>query len=218
MKSNDPLSMAGLIHDLNNVFQTLVGVAVQLEEHPEFAKLAATVLRSVERGQRIAAGMQNDHAEWTPLESVLTQAEAFVSDFQAASRGPAIIIIRDLQPGIELDGHWAWERVLINLFQNSVRAMPNGGAIRVSAKIVNGNAEIVVADEGTGIAQKVLNRLFEPHVSANGSSGLGLNIVQNIVKSNGGSFRAENGAKGGARFTILLPQARQSRKSASASR
>ncbi|MEO5924412.1 MAG: HAMP domain-containing sensor histidine kinase [Bryobacteraceae bacterium] len=216
MKPNDPLLMAGLVHDLNNVFQTLVGVAMQLEENPESAKLAATVLRSVERGQRIAAGMQNGHAAWTPFEAVLAQAESFVTDFQSASRGPAVAIIRDVQPGVELDGHWAWERVLINLFLNSIRAMPNGGTIRVTGRIIDSRAEIVVADEGTGIAENVLTRLFEPHVSAHGSSGLGLNIVQNIVKSNGGTIHAANGATGGAEFTILLPQARQSHKAAGA--
>ena len=214
MKLNDPLSMAGLVHDLNNVFQTLVGVAMQLEENTDSAKLAATVLRSVERGQRIAAGMQNGHAERTPFETVLSHAETFVADFQAAARAPAVGIVRAVEPGIELDGHWAWERVLINLFLNSVRAMPDGGAIHVTARIVNGGIEIVVADEGSGIAGEVQDCLFDPHISAHGSTGLGLNIVDSIVKANGGSIRAVNGERGGAEFTILLPQVRQARKSA----
>ena len=214
MKQNDPLSMAGLIHDLNNVFQTLVGVAMQLEEHPESAKLAATVLRSVERGRRIAAGMQNGNAEWTPLETVLDQAEAFVTDFQTASRGPAVKIVRAVDRGVSLNGQYAWERVLINLFLNSIRAMPQGGAIRVAARITDRSAEIIVADEGTGIAEAVRERLFEPHVSAYGSSGLGLNIVQNIVKLNGGTIRACNGENGGAEFTMSIPQVRLASKSA----
>ena len=214
MKPNDALSTAGLVHDLNNVFQTLVGVAMQLEESPETAKLAAAVLRSVERGQRIAAGMQNGHVEWTPFEDVLARAEAFVADFQAASRGPAISILRTIEPGVCIDGPYAWERVLINLFLNSVRAMPDGGTIRVTARIANGAAEIVVADEGTGIAESVRDRLFEPHVSAYGSSGLGLNIVRSIVQANGGAIRARNGANGGAEFTIEVPQVGRSKKSA----
>jgi signal transduction histidine kinase len=216
MKQDDSLSMAGLVHDLNNVFQTLVGVAMQLEENPESAKLAATVLRSVERGQRIAAGIQNGHSERTPIEHVLTQAEAFVADFQAASRGPAIRIARQVEAGVHINGQYAWERVLINLFLNSIRAMPQGGEIRVTARMADGMAEIVVADEGTGIADCVRDRLFEPHVSAYGSSGLGLNIVQNIVKSNGGTIRAANAPTGGAEFTIVLPQVRRSHKTAAA--
>ncbi len=214
MKPNDPLSMAGLVHDLNNVFQTLIGVAARLEENPESAELAATVLRSVERGQRIAAGMQNGHAERAPFAGVLSQAEAFVVDYQSASRGPAISIVRELDEAVAVNGQYAWERVLINLFLNSIRAMPHGGSIYVTARIQRGAAEIIVADEGTGIAESVRDRLFEPHVSAYGSSGLGLNIVQSIVKLNGGSIRARNGENGGAEFTIEVPQTERSKKSA----
>ncbi len=187
---NDPLSMAGLVHDLNNVFQTLVGVAMQLEENPESAELAATVLRSVERGQRIATGMQNGNASSADFAAILDRAEGFLTDFQAAARGPAVRIARSVDPGIELDGQWAWERVLINLFLNSGRAMPGGGTICVTARNGRQGVEIVVADEGSGIAEEVREHLFEPHVSAHGSTGLGLNIVRSIVLANGGEIRA----------------------------
>jgi signal transduction histidine kinase len=216
MRQNDSLSMAGLVHDLNNVFQTLVGVAVQLQENPESAKLSATVLRSVARGQRIAAGMQSRHADWASFETVLTQAEAFVADFQAGARGPAVRIVRAVEPGIELEGQYAWERVLINLFLNSIRAMPQGGAIHVTARVLTGATEIVVADEGCGIANEIRDRLFEPYVSTHGSSGLGLNIVDTIVRTKGGTVRAANGATGGAVFTIVLPETKVRRSAAGA--
>lgn len=216
MKQNDPLSMAGLVHDLNNVFQTLVGVAMQLEETPESAHLAATVLRSVERAQRIAADMQNEQAASADFAAILDRAEAFLGDFQAAARGPVVRIVRSVDPSIELDGQWAWERVLINLFLNSARAMPDGGAIHVTARNAAQAVEIVVADEGSGIAAEVREHLFEPHVSANGSTGLGLNVVRSIVLANGGEIRAGNGERLGAVFTILLPASRKLRTLAAA--
>lgn len=211
MKQHDPLSMAGMVHDLNNVFQTLIGVAMQLEENPESAALAATLLRCVERGQRIAEGMQNGHAAGARFAAVLDRAEAFLADFQAAARGPVVRVVRSVDESIELDGQWAWERALINLFLNSARAMPQGGAIHVTARRLEGAIEIVVADEGSGIAEQVRERLFEPHVSAHGSTGLGLNIVHRIVRENGGEIRAANHHNGGAVFTILLPPAGKGR-------
>jgi nitrogen-specific signal transduction histidine kinase len=89
-------------------------------------------------------------------------------------RGPVILFVRDVEPGIELQRNWAWERVLINLFSNAVRAMPAGGTIHISARRMglsvgnpaeNGAIEIVVRDDGRGIAPEILPVIFEPHVS-----------------------------------------------------
>jgi adenylate kinase len=79
--------------------------------------------------------------------------------------GPEIAFACEVEPGIELGGHWAWERVLINLFLNAMRAMPAGGTINVRARRLDGQIEIVVRDEGSGIAPEVLDHLFLPHVS-----------------------------------------------------
>jgi len=65
--------------------------------------------------------------------------------------------------------------------------------------------EIIVRDEGLGIANEVMHDLFLPHVST-GSSGLGLHIVETIVKQEGGCVRAANRTDGrGAEFFITLP-------------
>jgi signal transduction histidine kinase len=196
--------LPGLAHDLNNVFQTLVGVAANLEHDPE---LAAAILRSVERGRQIVAGLQQRDATATPLEAIVSNATLFLEDFRIASNGPSVAVRTTLEPGIVLAGHWAWERVLINLFLNSLRAMPQGGIIRVLARHINAGVEISVADEGTGIAPEMLDHLFEPHASGNGSTGLGLSIVESIVQRNGGTVRARNRDRG-AEFVITLPVAK----------
>ena len=58
MKTREDLTLSGLVHDLNNVFQTLVDAADLLSGDPRYAKLSAAILRSVERGKNIAAGIQ----------------------------------------------------------------------------------------------------------------------------------------------------------------
>ncbi len=205
MKTREDLTLSGLVHDLNNVFQTLVDAADLLAGDPRYAKLSAAILRSVERGKNIAAGIQAGTGEDTPFEQILGNAIAFVEDSLEAGRGPEIAFACDVEPGIELGGHWAWERVLINLFLNSMRAMPSGGTIQVCARSTGGHIQIVVRDEGSGIAPGLLDRLFQPHVST-GSSGLGLHIVETIVKEDGGYVRAANRTDAqGAEFTITLP-------------
>jgi len=205
MKTREDLTLSGLVHDLNNVFQTLVDAADLLAGDPRYVKLSAAILRSVERGKNIAAGLQAGNDAGTPFEQILANAIAFVEDSVSASRGPEIAFACDVEPGIELGGHWAWERVLINLFLNAMRAMPGGGTIHVNARDAGGQVEIVVRDEGSGIAPGLLEHLFLPHVST-GSSGLGLHIVETIVKQNGGYVRAANRNDAqGAEFTITLP-------------
>ena len=205
MKTRDDLALAGVVHDLNNVFQTLVGVATQLEEDPGSEALAAAILRSVERGLHITAGLHNGSAPSTPLEQIVANAISFIEDFQIDSGHPTVDVAADIDPGIELSGHWAWERVLINLFRNSMNAMPSGGTIHVLARYAASQIEIIVRDEGLGIAREVMHDLFLPHVST-GSSGLGLHIVETIVKQEGGCVRAANRTDGrGAEFFITLP-------------
>lgn len=203
MKAKKP-HLPGIVHDLNNVFQTLVGVAMHLED--DDPELSVAILRSVERGQQLIAGMQQSDPAATTFEAITARATAFLDDFCMASSGPAVAVQTEIEPGIILAGYRDWERVLINLFLNSLRAMPQGGTIYVKARHTGSGFEIRVADEGTGIAPELLEDLFQAHVSGNGSTGLGLSIVENIVHQNGGKVRACN-RECGAEFVIAIPAA-----------
>ncbi|MEO8098905.1 MAG: HAMP domain-containing sensor histidine kinase [Acidobacteriota bacterium] len=206
MNKREDLTVAGLIHDLNNVFQTLLGVASRLEEDPASLPLAAAIQRSVERGIHLTASLQNGASPPMPVERIFENARSFIQDFQIASGHHEVRIQAEMDPGIELTSPWEWERVLVNLFLNSLQAMPSGGTIYFTAVRKPSSIVITVADEGTGIAPEVSKHLFEPHVSTRGSSGLGLHIVHSVVHASEGTVRAAN-RKGapGAEFIITLP-------------
>ena len=200
------LTLPCLVHDLNNVFQTLVEAADLLSGDPRWAPVSAVILRSIERGKGITDSMQQVEQAPAPFETILANAIAFAEDSLIGGRGPAIRFECRVEPGIELRRIWAWERVLINLFSNAMRAMPEGGTIYVSARTLGGHAEIVVRDEGEGIAPEILADLFRPHVSTKVRGGLGLHIVETIVNQDDGEVRAANCADGrGAEFVITLP-------------
>jgi len=198
------LTLPCLIHDLNNVFQTLVEAADLLSTDPRWAALSAAIVRSVERGKNLTASIQRTDPVSAPLETVLGNAISFVQDSLIAGRGPKISFATEIDPGIELRSIWGWERVLINLFSNAVRAMPQGGTIRVRAWRRGTEIEIIVEDDGPGIAPEILPDIFKPHVSTRGS-GLGLHIVESIVRQEDGLVRALNRPEGGARFIITIP-------------
>lgn len=210
------LTMPGVIHDLNNVFQTLVEAAHLLSEDPEWSPVSAAILRSIERGKEITLSLHAVDQPSASLETVLENAMTLVRDSMILRRGPNIEFVCDVETGLILRRAWAWERVLINLFFNAVHAMPQGGTITVLARQQNSRAEIVITDEGPGIDPELLASVFEPHVSTKVNGGLGLYIVQTIVKQEGGEVSARNTAGGGAEFTITLPSRSERTRTATA--
>jgi two-component system NtrC family sensor kinase len=199
-------ALPGLLHDLNNIFQTLVDAADLLSEDEHWRPVSAAILRSVERGRRVTQSLQANPGPTVPFQIILDNAIAFVEDGMLVTRGPAIRFDCNVAQDIELPGSWAWERVLINLFLNAVRAMPQGGLIQVEACLRTSSTLIVIRDSGCGIQPGVLEHLFEPAVSTKPGGGMGLHVVKSIVQHNGGSVCAANRADGGgAEFTITLP-------------
>jgi signal transduction histidine kinase len=118
--------------------------------------------------------------------------------------------------------HAELELALINVIVNARDAMPGGGVITVRARNVSAGAgdwgqlpdaargvAISVSDTGTGIAEAILPRVFEPLFTTKKEkgTGLGLSRVYGYVKQLGGQVTAENAAGGGAVITLYLPRA-----------
>jgi signal transduction histidine kinase len=196
------LTIEGLVHDLNNVFQTIAEIAELLATDPNWSKLAATLQRSVERGQRIACSLVQDKVCSTDFTGIVDRAIEFVQDYLDAVHGPEIFFARRIDPGFRVTGDLAaWERVLVNLFLNSAEA--GGKNIEIAA---TGN-EITISDDGPGIPPEMLPTIFQPHVSTKSiTAGLGLYVVRSIVEEHGGTVTACNGEPSGAVFRIGIQE------------
>lgn len=192
------LTLEGLIHDLNNVFQTIGESADVLESDPRWQKLAHTLQRCVHRGRRIANSILETTASATELAPVIENATQFCQDYLECANSPRIEFTREIDPLFHLKGDAAqWERVMVNLFLNSAQAGAKNIRIRAHQR------EIVVSDDGPGILPELLPRIFQPRVSTKSIiSGLGLYVVQSIVEKNGGKVSAANGPSGGAVFIL----------------
>src|SRR5579859_3802875 len=132
MQDPADLTLPCLVHDLNNVFQTLVEAGDLLSSDPHWASLAAVIVRSVERGKAITASLQTGGHEGAPLVEIVRHAISFVEDSTGGS--PPLRFVCRVEPDIVLRRNWAWERVFINLFTNARRAMAAGGTIDVWAR------------------------------------------------------------------------------------
>lgn len=103
------------------------------------------------------------------------------------------------------------QQILTNLIKNSVEALPPGGIITLgteSGMIVDGRsfASITIEDNGPGIPEAVMRRLFSPVSSTKGAghSGLGLSITKKLIDEIGGSILCKSN-KSGTRFQLLIP-------------
>lgn len=103
----------------------------------------------------------------------------------------------------------AIKRALRNLIQNAVRY---GNGARVSMAQTDTEFQIFVDDDGPGIPEADLDRVFEPFMrldpsrnQESGGIGLGLSIVRSIIRGHGGDVVLQNRAEGGLRVLVILP-------------
>lgn len=204
------LSHETLVHDLNNIFETITDAAELLASDRRWKSLAATLRRSVTRGRRLLGAIPDR----TPfLATIVDDAIQSVTDYCSASRKPRIHFVKQIPGDVRLPGSAKdWERVFANLFLNTAQIMRKPGQIDIAAQYQDGSLAIMVSDDGPGIPVDLLPRLFRPHVSTkvgnSGRTGLGLHIVASIVKKYSGRVTAANRERAkGAVFTISLPAA-----------
>ena len=98
------------------------------------------------------------------------------------------------------------QQVLVNLVKNAVQAMTKGGALTLQTGENDDGVWVSVADTGGGIPQEQINRIFEPfYTTKKKGSGLGLMIVQRIVRAHNGRIELESHVGRGTTFRIWLP-------------
>jgi signal transduction histidine kinase len=98
------------------------------------------------------------------------------------------------------------QQVMVNLVKNAVQAMTTGGTLTLQTGETGDGVWVSVADTGGGIPQEQINRIFEPfYTTKKKGTGLGLMIVQRIIRAHNGRVELESHAGRGATFRIWLP-------------
>ena len=134
-----------------------------------------------------------------------------VKEFKAEFDDKGITIICDFGSGenkIDADPEKI-RRAIVNLLMNSMQAVKSGDEVRISTRTskVEGNVEISVEDTGEGIDEKDIGFITKPFFTTKQEgAGLGLSIVNQIVKDHGGIIDVKSQKGKGAKFTIIIPQ------------
>lgn len=134
-----------------------------------------------------------------------------VAAFRADAVAADVAVTSDYPPGLPMvpADEQRVRQILVNLLSNALKHTPGGGHVAVSAKASTsaGAVEIIVADDGEGIAPDLLPRVFDRFVKEAGStgSGLGLAICRDLVEAHGGRIWVASDPGRGATFTFTLP-------------
>jgi two-component system, sporulation sensor kinase E len=99
------------------------------------------------------------------------------------------------------------KQVFFNVLKNALQAMSDGGLITVECRASNDFVEIHFTDTGKGISQENLGRILEPYFTTRaGGTGLGLLIVERIVRAHGGEIGIESEEGVGTTVSVRLPR------------
>lgn len=102
----------------------------------------------------------------------------------------------------------SFRRVLVNLIQNALEAMPQGGSLTLRGRQTDTQMQLQVSDTGIGMPAANCLLIFEPlYTTKPTGTGLGLYLVQEIVTAHGGEIAVQSAVGRGTTFTITLPRA-----------
>jgi two-component system sensor histidine kinase SenX3 len=181
---------------------------------PQFAEQIVQAARSLSRmisDLLDLSRLEGGSAEFTPVEVGAVVAEVLdVLAGLAEHRG--IALVGDTTP-VTVEGSAADLALAIrNLVDNAIRYTETGGEVTVRLARHGDEAVVTVADTGSGIPQRDLDRVFERFYRvdagrsrATGGTGLGLSIVRHVAESHGGRVGVESQLGAGSTFTLRLP-------------
>jgi two-component system NtrC family sensor kinase len=215
---------AGVAHEINNplaIINEKTGYIQDLltykEEYAKDTKLMGlvdSILSSVERCSTITkrllsfARHVDVHVKTINLLETIEEVLSFLKK-EAEYRSIAISVkVPNEIPPFESD-RGRLQEIFLNLFNNAFAAMSDGGHLDITASREDENSVLVtITDDGCGIPEADLKRIFEPFFSTKkerGGTGLGLSITYGLVREIGGDIRVQSEDGKGTSFTIRLP-------------
>lgn len=208
---------SGLAHEIGTPMSVILGRAEYLSQRTQeqqTRKGLESIIRQVERMtrliKRLLAFSSKTHSDLRPTDLARVIEETLDAVQERLSRH-GITLEKALAgpvPLVQADPDQV-SQALLNLLVNSIHAMPQGGSLRVGLQASGGAVRLTVADTGHGIPEDHLERIFAPFFTtkpADKGTGLGLAMVQNIVRDHDGTISVRSTVGQGTTFEIVLPQ------------
>jgi signal transduction histidine kinase len=197
--------------DLDWLGKLVRRLAERLDDRPRLVRDLGTVEELTEDLNRSIRAFIRDVNQPTHQTPEMLELNHLVDRaVQTISRvhGDALIVT-SLEPGVRnLGVHGNFERVLVNLLENAVLASQGADPIRLFATLDRGSVRVAITDRGCGMKKSVMQRAFKAGFTtraAQGGSGIGLTVCQEIVESLGGCIHLSSKLSSGTVATVQLP-------------
>lgn len=212
-----------IAHDLKNPLSIIMGYAEYCLKNPEI--IDEKHIRSIYQNSQRADTLIRNLFELSKLDSSEYTLNTVKTDLSEYLRSKMADFISILESGdflyefnipeyeihVDID-YQAMDRVISNLMDNTLRYNEKGTKFSLNLQKIDDHAEITFADDGIGIPLDLCEDIFHPFVrtdrsrnSESGGSGLGLSIVEKIVKLHEGTISLVSDVDKGCRFNIRLP-------------
>lgn len=208
---------AGIVHDVKNPLAVIKGLAEELQEEVLLSAEATEQLKMIRdnanRANQIVSDLLKFASQATPAmkqqnicDTVKTSLR--LTDYLARKAKVEVVSEIPSDPLMVTYDSTQIEQVLVNLYQNAIQAMPNGGKLHVRLNREEKGISLQVQDEGVGIPEENLPRIFDPFFTTKPEgegTGLGLSVSYGIVTKHRGRIDLKSKLGKGSTFTIKLP-------------
>ncbi|CAK3950961.1 sensor histidine kinase [Vibrio crassostreae] len=214
---------AGIAHEINNPTAVILGNVelMKFELGDDVSRVDEEVHAIMEQIDRIRnitrsllqysrhGGVQ-DEITWQHINPIVDESITLVKT-GAKKKGIVYVSKLNARTSVEVNRNQLLQ-ILVNLQMNAIHAMEGQGTLTISSEdwVENGvshGAIVHVEDEGCGIKEEQLKRIFSPfYTTKRDGTGLGLSVSQSILSQTGGEIRVESEVGKGSRFSIYLQQ------------
>lgn len=216
---------AGVAHEINNPLSAVLTYSVLLREKAEaappetlreFPKLIDR-LRIIEEAARrckdiadkLLTFSRQDGSEMRRVD-LAAMVDSSIELMKPVIQRNGIVFERQIEADLPtVRGNLGnLQQVMFNLFNNAVFAMSEGGKLSVTVRRVDEACELAIADDGSGIEESILERVFEPFYTTKPpgqGTGLGLSIVYGIIQAHDGDIQVDTEVGQGSTFRVRLP-------------
>jgi two-component system cell cycle sensor histidine kinase/response regulator CckA len=207
----------GVAHDFNNLLTAIVGYVSLLREDtnppPHVSEALDVIEKAAERSAQLTSRLLGFARRGQPkrVRVDFHQSIGEVRELLRHTIGKHITVetkLDAIDPYVMGDPGQFFQ-VLLNLALNARDAMPEGGTLTIATAISDHHLRTSVIDTGTGIPDAIRERIFDPFFTTKEQgkgTGMGLTVVQAIIRSHGGRIEIECESPG-TRFHVLLPLA-----------